>query len=331
MTRRHGWSTPSPCSVTPSWCTSRVPGSGTCAPAARDGDRPAVRSGPSRLSSGGNGRWARSTVYSSGRSTATEASSALVGPPGIGKSRIVRELTSRAKAAGVEVFRDLLRIAHHRPSFPRRRRPAAIDDRHRRSRDAAARAARYGRAFREPTTRTCCCSMTCSASAIPRRRCPQIDPDARRRRLAAMVKAAALARTTPVVYVIEDAHWIDGDQRVHAGGVPHGHSADAIARRGHLPAGIRWRTCACAPVADDRARAARRVADAGVGRRAVGRGQVGRRACRVDRRACGRQSRSSPRRSSGTSASATCWSAAVAATCASIRSPTSTCRARCRR
>ena len=25
-----------------------------------------------------------------------------------------------------------------------------------------------------------------------------------------MVKAAALARTTPVVYVIEDAHWIDG-------------------------------------------------------------------------------------------------------------------------
>jgi predicted ATPase len=39
---------------------------------------------------------------------------------------------------------------------------------------------------------------------------PQIDPDARRRRLAAMVNAAALARSTPTVYVIEDAHWIDG-------------------------------------------------------------------------------------------------------------------------
>ena len=25
-----------------------------------------------------------------------------------------------------------------------------------------------------------------------------------------MVKAAALARATPIVYVIEDAHWIDG-------------------------------------------------------------------------------------------------------------------------
>jgi hypothetical protein len=37
----------------------------------------------------------------------------------------------------------------------------------------------------------------------------QIDPDARRRRLTAMVNAAALARSTPTVYVIEDAHWID--------------------------------------------------------------------------------------------------------------------------
>ncbi len=39
---------------------------------------------------------------------------------------------------------------------------------------------------------------------------PQIDPDARRRRVTAMVKATALARNTPIVYVIEDAHWIDG-------------------------------------------------------------------------------------------------------------------------
>ena len=38
---------------------------------------------------------------------------------------------------------------------------------------------------------------------------PQIDPDARRRRLAAMVKAAVIARATPTAYVIEDAHWID--------------------------------------------------------------------------------------------------------------------------
>ena len=38
---------------------------------------------------------------------------------------------------------------------------------------------------------------------------PKIDPDARRRRLTALVNAASLARKTPAVYVIEDAHWID--------------------------------------------------------------------------------------------------------------------------
>ena len=38
---------------------------------------------------------------------------------------------------------------------------------------------------------------------------PQIDPDARRRRLTALINAASLARTEPALYVIEDAHWID--------------------------------------------------------------------------------------------------------------------------
>ncbi len=38
---------------------------------------------------------------------------------------------------------------------------------------------------------------------------PPIDPDARRRRLTALVNAASLARKTPAVYVVEDAHWID--------------------------------------------------------------------------------------------------------------------------
>jgi hypothetical protein len=38
---------------------------------------------------------------------------------------------------------------------------------------------------------------------------PKIDPDARRRRVTALVNAASLARKTPAVYVAEDAHWID--------------------------------------------------------------------------------------------------------------------------
>jgi adenylate cyclase len=38
---------------------------------------------------------------------------------------------------------------------------------------------------------------------------PRIDPDARRRRLTALVKAASLARENPAVYIVEDTHWID--------------------------------------------------------------------------------------------------------------------------
>src|SRR5260370_32335452 len=38
---------------------------------------------------------------------------------------------------------------------------------------------------------------------------PDIAPDARRRRLTALGDAVALARQTPGVYVVEDAHWID--------------------------------------------------------------------------------------------------------------------------
>ena len=51
--------------------------------------------------------------------------------------------------------------------------------------------------------------MTCWASPIRMLPLPAIDPDARRRRLTALVNAASLARETPAVYVVEDAHWID--------------------------------------------------------------------------------------------------------------------------
>ena len=45
--------------------------------------------------------------------------------------------------------------------------------------------------------------------ADPNAPLPAIDPDARRRRLTALVNATSLARETPAVYVVEDAHWID--------------------------------------------------------------------------------------------------------------------------
>ena len=45
--------------------------------------------------------------------------------------------------------------------------------------------------------------------ADPEMALPRIDPDARRRRLTALVNAAVLARETRALYIIEDAHWID--------------------------------------------------------------------------------------------------------------------------
>jgi predicted ATPase len=38
---------------------------------------------------------------------------------------------------------------------------------------------------------------------------PQIDPEARRRRLTALINTASLARTQPALIIIEDAQWID--------------------------------------------------------------------------------------------------------------------------
>ena len=45
--------------------------------------------------------------------------------------------------------------------------------------------------------------------ADPEVELPKIDPDARRRRLTMLVNTASMARQTPAVVVIEDAHWID--------------------------------------------------------------------------------------------------------------------------
>jgi len=38
---------------------------------------------------------------------------------------------------------------------------------------------------------------------------PQIDPDARRRRITSLINSATLTRTSPALFIVEDAHWID--------------------------------------------------------------------------------------------------------------------------
>jgi adenylate cyclase len=133
----------------------------------------------------------------------------LVGPAGIGKSRVVRELTAQAKDAGAEVFGTY--CESHTTDLPFHaaagllRSVTRLDGLD----DAAARTLVRER-FPAAADDDLVLMEDLLGIGDPAAAMPQIDPDARRRRLAAVVKATALARMTPVVYIIEDAHWIDG-------------------------------------------------------------------------------------------------------------------------
>jgi len=131
-----------------------------------------------------------------------------VGPPGIGKSRLVRELVSIAARREVEVFTAYCEphatdIAFH--VLARLLRAATG------VRDLEGRAARDRVRSRVPDAdpEDVLLFDDLLGIADPDVELPKIDPDARRRRLTALVNAASLARQVPTVYVIEDAHWID--------------------------------------------------------------------------------------------------------------------------
>src|ERR1700761_3797153 len=132
----------------------------------------------------------------------------IVGSPGIGKSRMVREVAAIAAGREVEVFSaycesHATEIAFHvvarllRAAFGVRdlEGPAARDRVRSRVPDA------------DPEDLLLFDDLL--GIADPEVALPTIDPDARRRRLTALVNAASLAREVPAVYVIEDAHWID--------------------------------------------------------------------------------------------------------------------------
>ncbi len=132
----------------------------------------------------------------------------VVGAPGIGKSRLVREAAAMAAARGVEVFSAFCEshasdIAFH--VVARLLRAAT------RVRDLDGPAARAQVRARAPDAdpEDLLLFDDLLGIADPEVALPRIDPDARRRRLTALVNAAALARDAPAVYVVEDAHWID--------------------------------------------------------------------------------------------------------------------------
>jgi len=132
----------------------------------------------------------------------------VVGPPGIGKSRLIREVAALAGRRGVEVFTTF--CDSHTSQLPfhavaRLLRAAfGVGDL-----DAQAARDRVRARLPDADPEDWALFDDLLGIADPNAPLPAIDPDARRRRLTAVVNAASLARETPAVYVAEDAHWID--------------------------------------------------------------------------------------------------------------------------
>jgi class 3 adenylate cyclase len=132
----------------------------------------------------------------------------VVGSPGIGKSRLVREVAAIAGRRNVEVFATF--CESHATDVPFRvvarllRTTTGVE-----GLDAAAGRAEVRARVPDADPEDLLLFDDLLGIADPDVELPKIDPDARRRRLTALVNAASLARQAATVYVIEDAHWID--------------------------------------------------------------------------------------------------------------------------
>jgi adenylate cyclase len=132
----------------------------------------------------------------------------VAGPAGIGKSRIVAETAAIAASLGVEVISTF--CESHASEIPFHAvalllRAALGTD------GLRADAARARVRTQIPGADLADLLLLDDVLGIrdPALALPDIAPDARRRRLTALINAASLARSTPVVHIIEDAHWID--------------------------------------------------------------------------------------------------------------------------
>jgi adenylate cyclase len=132
----------------------------------------------------------------------------VIGPPGIGKSRTVHEAERIAAAQDIPMY--LTFSESHARDVPYRvatrllRSVFGIRDA---APDAARALLRTHIADADPEDLRLLDDLL--GIADPHFALPAITPDARQRRLTAMLKADALHQNTAAVYVIEDAHWID--------------------------------------------------------------------------------------------------------------------------
>jgi adenylate cyclase len=132
----------------------------------------------------------------------------VTGQPGIGKSRVAREAAALAMDRGVEVVWTY--CESHARDIPFHvvtnllRTGIGVTDL-----DGATARARIRDRVPDADPQDLVLLDDLLGIADPDVSLPTIDPDARRRRLTTLVNAASLARTTPSLYIIEDAHWID--------------------------------------------------------------------------------------------------------------------------
>jgi Mrp family chromosome partitioning ATPase len=132
----------------------------------------------------------------------------VVGPPGIGKSRTAREAAAAAAARGVEVYWTF--CESHASDIPFRvvagllRAGTGVADL-----DGEPARARVREQVADADPQDLLLLDDLLGIADPDVPLPQIDPDARRRRLTALINTASLARTAPALFLIEDVQWID--------------------------------------------------------------------------------------------------------------------------
>ena len=132
----------------------------------------------------------------------------VVGPAGIGKSRLARELAAMAAERDVNVFTTFCESHTSQVPFQvifRLLRAATGVE----SLDPRAARALIKAQFSDAESEDVALFEDLLGISDPGAELPRIDPDARKRRLTAMVNSATLASQDPAVYVIEDAHWID--------------------------------------------------------------------------------------------------------------------------
>ena len=132
----------------------------------------------------------------------------VVGPPGIGKSRLVRETATSAAGRGVPVFTTY--CGSHTTEIPFHvvaQLMRAATGTEGLSPDQARARIRARLPQADPEDLLLIEDLL--GIGDPAVATPDIGPDARRRRLTALVNGAALAGREPMVVIIEDAHWID--------------------------------------------------------------------------------------------------------------------------